>query len=85
MLYEVITVLQEFAMLDDNDMISAFKEWMSCDDTILAKLCEMVIDRKLFRNLIQDKPFDTAKVQHLKEKTARITSYNVCYTKLLRR
>ncbi len=69
------TVLQEFAMLDDNDMISAFKEWMSCDDTILAKLCEMVIDRKLFRNLIQDKPFDTAKVQHLKEKTA--TLYNI--------
>ncbi len=66
------TVLEEFALLDDNDMLSAFKVWMSNEDAILSRLCRMVIDRKLFRNIIQDKPFDAALIAELKKKTAEL-------------
>ncbi len=47
--------LNMFARLDDNDVISAMKEWMYADDFVLSNLCEMIINRNLLKVKIKKK------------------------------
>ncbi|MCB7480384.1 HD domain-containing protein [Christiangramia sediminis] len=41
--------LEMFSRLDDNDVISAMKDWMYSDDFVLSNLCEMIINRNLLK------------------------------------
>lgn len=41
--------LQQFAKLDDQDIYAAIKVWESHKDPILAKLCKMLNNRKLYK------------------------------------
>ncbi|TRO66361.1 HD domain-containing protein [Christiangramia sabulilitoris] len=41
--------LDMFSRLDDNDVLSAMKEWMYSDDFVLSNLCEMIINRNLLK------------------------------------
>jgi len=50
-------LLQHFALIDDNDLISAIKTWQFCEDGILAKLCQCIVSRKLFKTEISKVPF----------------------------
>ena len=45
-----------YALLDDSDVLSAIKAWMSQDDRVLAILCEMFINRRLFRCTPRQEP-----------------------------
>ncbi|MCG9971738.1 HD domain-containing protein [Christiangramia crocea] len=47
--------LEIFSRLDDNDVISAMKEWMYSDDFVLSNLCEMIINRNLLKVKIKKK------------------------------
>ncbi len=47
-----------FAMIDDNDIISAIKVWQSSGDLILSTLCQRIIARRLFKTIISVEPFD---------------------------
>lgn len=47
--------LEMFSQLDDNDVISAMKDWMHCDDFVLSNLCEMIINRNLLKVKIKKK------------------------------
>ena len=47
--------LNMFSRLDDNDVISAMKEWMYSDDFVLSNLCEMIINRNLLKVKIKKK------------------------------
>ncbi len=47
--------LEIFSRLDDNDVISAMKEWMHADDFVLSNLCEMIINRNLLKVKIKKK------------------------------
>ncbi|PTX42941.1 hypothetical protein C8P64_1464 [Christiangramia gaetbulicola] len=47
--------LEMFSRLDDNDVISAMKEWMYSDDFVLSNLCEMIINRNLLKVKIKKK------------------------------
>ncbi len=49
--------LNMFAKLDDYDVLSAIKEWCSNEDSILSKLSQMIINRKLLKIELQDKSF----------------------------
>ena len=68
------SLLDQFALIDDNDIISAIKVWQESDDVILSTLCQKIISRKLFKTLISSEPFDqkmidekrTAIKKHLK-------------------
>jgi len=64
-------VLDTFALLDDNDLISSIKVWTSHKDKILSMLCSRFINRNLFKNIIQDTPFDNDLIEDIKKKTAK--------------
>jgi hypothetical protein len=52
-------VLMEFSKLDDNDVISAMKEWQYHSDFVLSNLCEMIINRDLLKIKFSKKRFDS--------------------------
>ena len=41
--------LDQYALLDDNDVLSAIKAWIAGPDKVLSMLCRSFIDRRLFR------------------------------------
>jgi HD superfamily phosphohydrolase len=51
------SVLEWFSMLDDNDILSSAKEWQHHHDVVLATLAKSLIQRKLFRVELNEKPF----------------------------
>ncbi len=51
-------VLNSFSKLDDYDIISAIKEWISYDDKILSELARMIINRDLLKVEINTEAFD---------------------------
>ena len=60
----------DFAKLDDYDILSAIKVWMTHPDPILSWLCKNLIDRHLYKVEIQNEPFDREYVAFMKDKTA---------------
>ncbi|MBR5676573.1 MAG: HD domain-containing protein [Paludibacteraceae bacterium] len=48
--------LEQYALLDDNDVLSAIKSWISSDDKVLSALSESFINRRLFRGELLDAP-----------------------------
>lgn len=42
-------ILHEFTQMDDYDIIHAVKIWMNQPDRVLAALCKMLLERKLFK------------------------------------
>jgi HD superfamily phosphohydrolase len=65
-------VLELFALLDDEDLSSAFKVWMDNPDKVLSMLCTSFVNRRLFRNTIQDKPFSPAFIHAAKQKVSAL-------------
>ena len=53
-----LKVLKEFSKLDDNDIISAMKDWQYHHDFILSNLCEMIINRDLLKIKLSKNKFD---------------------------
>ncbi len=68
--FEGNSILETFALLDDNDLISAIKIWTKHPDKVLSLLCSNFINRRLFRNIIQDSPFNKGLIEDIKKKTA---------------
>jgi HD superfamily phosphohydrolase len=52
------TLLDVFASLDDSDISASIKVWTLNNDRILSDLCYRIVNRRLFKILLQDKPFD---------------------------
>ena len=48
--------LEQYALLDDNDVLCAIKAWIASDDIVLSKLSESFINRQLFRGELLDNP-----------------------------
>ena len=64
--------LEIFSLMDDNDILSALKNWMKDRDPVLSNLSAMLINRRLLKAKFQAEPFDPALVEkHLLE-AARI-------------
>ncbi len=55
--------LENFAMLDDSDIICAIKVWSSHSDVVLATLCKAFTDRRLFKVEIVPEPVSEEKRQ----------------------
>lgn len=51
-------VIDNFCLLDDNDIVSAIKVWTKCNDQILSTLCKMLINRNLFKISIHNRPIE---------------------------
>ena len=55
--------LDQYALLDDTDVLSAIKAWISCGDKVLGALSRSFIDRQLFRGELLEKPL-TEEAKH---------------------
>lgn len=64
-------VLKQFALLDDNDIVSAIKVWCNHDDKVLATLCDAFVNRKLYKIELSAKPFAAAKINALESEIQR--------------
>jgi HD superfamily phosphohydrolase len=50
--------LDKFCQMDDYDVISTIKNWMSHPDTVLSVLCRSLVDRRLLKVKFQPEPFE---------------------------
>ncbi|MEE2700533.1 MAG: HD domain-containing protein [Bacteroidota bacterium] len=74
--------LNQFAMLDDYDIISALKQWCNHKDFVLSSLSKMIINRKLLKIKIQNKVFSKKEIAEAKRKVIQalnINPHNVNY------
>ncbi|MGQ1946326.1 HD domain-containing protein [Geofilum sp. OHC36d9] len=62
-------VLNHFALLDDNDVMSALKTWSMHPDKILKTLCSGLINRQLLAIQIKDHSFTHEKIEKMSAKT----------------
>ena len=62
--------LQQYALLDDSDILSAIKVWMSSDDRVLSALCQCFTNRRLFKGRLLDAPLTEEERQSLREQYA---------------
>ncbi len=69
-------LLDVFAVLDDSDISASIKVWGSHSDKILSDLCRKLINRRLFKIIIQDKPFNNEFVAEMQEKVKVLTGVN---------
>jgi hypothetical protein len=60
-------ILDDFTMLDDNDIWSALKLWCVHKDKILSYLSSALLNRQLLRIELSDTPFDEERIQQLKK------------------
>lgn len=54
---ENLEFINLYAQLDDYDVMFSIKEWQYSSDAILSYLCKCIIQRKLFKVQIEDRPF----------------------------
>ena len=59
------TYLKAFTQLDDYDVWACIKQWALHDDQVLATLCQMLLDRRLFKIMLSTEPFAGALVDEL--------------------
>lgn len=64
--------LEHFLRLEDNDIISAMKQWARCDDKILSYLAQSLWHRKLFKIEMREEEFTESEIQLRKEKVASL-------------
>jgi HD superfamily phosphohydrolase len=68
-------ILEKFSKLDDYDIVSAMKEWQSCDDFVLKNLSDMIINRDLLKIKLKNKKIKPeSKEKHIQK---LIKKYNI--------
>ena len=68
--------LEQYALLDDNDVLSAIKAWISSEDKVLSALSKAFINRQLFRGELLDAPLTEAQKAALNAEYARALGVN---------
>jgi HD superfamily phosphohydrolase len=69
------TLLEKFSRLDDSDLDASIKVWSDHEDKILSRLCQNLLDRKLFKIEIRNDPFSENYIHELTEKVCVL--YNI--------
>ena len=64
--------LEQYALLDDNDVLCAIKAWISSEDKVLSTLSEHFINRQLFRGELIDAPLTDAQKKALNTHYAEV-------------
>jgi HD superfamily phosphohydrolase len=68
--------LEHFVNLSDCDIESAIKVWCLHKDFVLSQLCKMLINRKLFRCELSESPFNSEKIENIRQKTKSMLNIN---------
>jgi HD superfamily phosphohydrolase len=63
-------LLEEYCYLDDYDLLGAIKVWRNHPDSILAQLCRMLTERRLFRVLFDEKEHVHRRLVSLRQEAA---------------
>jgi HD superfamily phosphohydrolase len=74
--------LEQFAALDDNDVLSAAKVWCRHSDRILSMLARGLVNRELFSVELDDDPFGEERIGLMRHEVARrlsLTEEEVTY------
>ncbi len=75
-------ILEMFSKLDDYDIVSAMKSWLNSEDFVLRNISDMLLNRKLLKIKLRNKPFPPHKVesklQNLQQKHG-IDAYEASY------
>jgi len=74
---------EHFAAVDDDDISSSIKVWAKHSDTVLSYLCNSLINRRLFRVKIDNKPFDNNIIEDIRQKTSKLLNISYEDTKYL--
>jgi HD superfamily phosphohydrolase len=69
-------VLNDFAALDDYDIMGAIKVWVNHDDKILSRLCKDLVNRKLFRIEMSKMPVSGKEKEEIVRKIIKTTGCN---------
>ncbi len=69
------SLLGKFSKLDDSDLDASIKVWSENEDKILSKLCQNLLERKLFKIEMQNEPFSEKYVNGFTEKICAL--YNI--------
>jgi hypothetical protein len=59
--------LDQFARLDDNDILASAKVWCNNSDTVLSMLSNGLVNRKLFSVELNNQPFHADRVEKIKD------------------
>jgi len=68
-------ILDQYARLDDSDIISSAKAWADATDPVLSRLCYNMLNRKLYRIELQMEEFPEARISLLRN--AVIKKYGI--------
>ena len=60
-------IFNAFVNLDDNDIVTAIKEWQYNEDKVLSLLSRKIINRNLLKIRLSDKPFDLDMINKLQK------------------
>ena len=63
-------LIEDFARLDDFDIIASLKLWSSSPDFILSFLSRSILDRKLFKTELQNEPFSNKTIREIQQRIA---------------
>lgn len=63
--------LHHFVNLDDVDIFASLKLWQNHDDRILSLLSAGILNRRLFRIIMSDQPFDNEHIEQVTRKTCQ--------------
>ena len=58
--------LQAFTEMDDNDIWASVKMWSKHEDLILSGICKKLLNRKLYKIMISDEPFENSFLEKIK-------------------
>ena len=64
--------LDQYALLDDNDVISAIKAWIASEDKVLSLLSKSFVNRSLFRGELLEAPLSEEQKQTLNKEYAEL-------------
>ncbi|MFD2514229.1 HD domain-containing protein [Pontibacter locisalis] len=76
------SILERFVSLDDHDIWSGIKQWASHSDKILSFLANSILNRKLFKVVISNKPIDKELllgIQELVQDKFKVSEENIKY------
>lgn len=62
--------LASFCMLDDYDILSSIKKWITHPDFILSELCKRLINRRILKTKLRETPFEKDFLQTMQRKAA---------------
>jgi len=65
------TVLKNYSMLDDNDIICGLKAWRTHEDKILSLLANAILDRKLFKVEMREKAFSHKEIEAITKEVSK--------------